>query len=258
MLRSLKEVRGYRILAVDGPIGNVHDFFFDDTSWIVRYIIVDTGAWLPGRKVLLVPSAVEQPSWETRTLPVKMTKDQIKQSPDIDADKSVSRYHEIELHKYYNWVPYWSLPHQGIAPGIPPVARLVPIAGTVKPGKPPEGAAAADEEKVDPHLRSVKEVTGYHIQAADGGIGHVEEFIADDDNWVIRYMVIDTKNWLPGQKVLVPPSWIVSVSWEEAKVFINLPRETIKNSPEFNPGDPVNRQYEEKLYDYYGRPKYWT
>jgi hypothetical protein len=62
---------------------------------------------------------------------------------------------------------------------------------------------------------------------------------------------------LPGKKVLVAPTWIESVSWSESKVHVVLSRETIKNSPEFDPTVPVNREYEARLYDYYGRPVYW-
>lgn len=250
MLRSLKEISGYSILATNGEkIGDVHDFFFDDELWTIRYIVVDTGTWLPGKKVLLVPSVVERPEWETHTLPVRLNKDQIKSSPEIDADKPVSRQAEIELHKHYNWVPYWVVPPHGIAP---PISHKEEEEKEKK-----EEPEVLEGERIDPHLRSVKEVTGYHIQATDGEIGHVEEFIADDADWFIRYMVVDTRNWLPGRKVLVPPDWIDRVSWADSNVYVDLPRELIKNSPEFDPSAPVNRQYEEKLYDYYGRPKYW-
>jgi hypothetical protein len=106
-------------------------------------------------------------------------------------------------------------------------------------------------------LRSIQELQGYKISVLDGNIGHVEEFIADDSNWFIRYMVVDTKNWLPGRKVLIAPDWIEQVSWNDSKFYVDLPRELIKDSPEYDPAAPVNRQYEARLYDYYGRPKYW-
>jgi hypothetical protein len=114
-----------------------------------------------------------------------------------------------------------------------------------------------EERHSDPHLRSTREVIGYHIQARDGEIGHVDDLIVDDELWYLRYLVIDTRNWLPGRKVLVAPAWAEQVSWIERKVYIDLKRETIKNSPEFDPSMPVNREYEVQLYDYYGRPRYW-
>ncbi|MGQ9572218.1 MAG: PRC-barrel domain-containing protein [Dehalococcoidia bacterium] len=121
---------------------------------------------------------------------------------------------------------------------------------------PPETARRIEEEEArrreseDPHLRSVKEVTGYHIQATDGEIGHVEDFILDDEDWVIRYMVVDTRNWLPGKKVLVAPGWVENIDWSESKVAVGLSREEIKDSPEYDPSAPVNREYEVRLYDY--------
>ncbi len=245
ILRSIKEVSGYRILAEDGDIGHGHDFFFDDEIWAIRYVVVDTGKWLPGRKVLLVPSVVEKPEWKNQTIPVRLTKEQVKESPEIDADKPVSRQAEIELHKHFKWAPYWTAPMPGTVPPVTPEPEA-------------EGEKRVlEEERVDPHLRSTKEVIGYNIQALDDEIGHVEEFIADDLDWFIRYMVVDTRNWLPGRKVLVSPGWIERVSWADSNVYVDLPRGLIKDSPEYDPSAPVNRQYEERLYDYYGRPKYW-
>ena len=243
MLRSIKEINGYKISATDGNIGKVHDFFFDDEIWAIRYFVVDLGTWIPGRKVLLIPSVFGEAEWKTLTIPVRLTKDQIRQSPDMRTDIPVSRQEEIKLHEHYTWVPYWAAPPPGVAP---PVELLQD-----------EKDAEKELQHADPHLRSVREVTGYHIQASDGEIGHVEEFIVDDTDWFIRYMVIDTRNWLPGRKVLVSPGWIDQISWRESKVFVDLPKEMIKKSPEYDPSAPINREYEERLYDFYGRPKYW-
>jgi hypothetical protein len=254
VLRSLKEISGYRILATDGDIGKVNDFFFDDEIWALRYVVVETGSWLlGGRKVLLVPSVVEQPEWDTQTLPVRLNKDQVKDSPEIDSDKPVSRQAEMELHEHYNWMPYWVVPPYGITTPFAPKEMEREDVEEEKQGE----KRVLEGERSNPHLRSVNEVTGYHIQALDGEIGHVEDFIADESNWFIRYMVVDTRNWLPGRKVLIPPDWIERVSWKDAKVTFDLPKELIKNSPEYDPAAPVNRQYEDILYDYYGRPKYW-
>ena len=106
-------------------------------------------------------------------------------------------------------------------------------------------------------MRSIDEVTGYYMQAPDGEVGYLDDFIVDDKNWTIRYIVLDTRKWLPGKKVLISPQWINRISWSDGKVFLDLDRESIKESPEYDPSLPVNRQYEERLYDFYGRPKYW-
>jgi sporulation protein YlmC with PRC-barrel domain len=246
MLRSLKEVEGYTILATDGEVGSVEDFYFDDQYWTVRYLVVDTGGWLSGRRVLLTPLAVERPDWGTGTLPVALTKDQVENSPDIDLDKPVSRQREVGLHDHYGWAYYWAdLSTPATAVTTPPPPAMA------------EERAETEREKGDPHLRSVDEVTGYDIQARDGEIGHVEDFIADDETWIMRYLVVDTRDWLPGKKVLVAPAWVRMVNWADADVHVDLLRETIKNSPEYDPAAPVNRAYEERLYDYYGRPRYW-
>ncbi len=119
-----------------------------------------------------------------------------------------------------------------------------------------EERRAEREESGDVHLRSAAKVTGYHIEATDGEIGHVEDFIIDDETWEIRYMVVDTRNRLPGKKVLIAPRWIHQVSWDNSKVYVNLSREAIENEPEYH-SDDFNREYEEKLHDRYGWPKYW-
>jgi hypothetical protein len=243
MLRSAKELFGYSIQATDGDIGKAHDFFFDDETWAIRYLVVDTGDWLSGRKVLIVPSVLGEPKWESRSFPVSLTKDHVEKSPDIDIDKPVHRQQEIELYNHYQWVPYWGATMPG---------------GFIAPA--PDGTEKPEEEKKeegDTHLRSAREVLGYHIHAADGPIGHAADFILDDRVWIFRYIVVDTKNWLPGRKVLISPHWVSGVSWKESLVYVDLTKDLIKNGPEYDPSAPINRRYEERLYDFYGRPKYW-
>jgi hypothetical protein len=201
MLRTCKELLGYTIHA---DIGKVHDFFFDDESWTSRYVVVDTGTWLPGRLVLISPIALKQPDWKAKAFPVKLTKKQVESSPGIDSDKPVSRQKGVELHKHFGWPYYWG--GVFLAGGMSTMAE----AGELQPESPgASGAVATEEEPTgDPHLRAMREVKDYHIQATDGEVGHLEDFIVDDQNWVIRYMVVDTRNWWPGKKVLVSPQWI--------------------------------------------------
>ncbi len=234
MLRSLKEVLGYTIMATNDTLGSVSDFYFDDKLWTIRYLVIDTGTWLPGRQVLVSPHALSQPDWETRLFPVLLTREQIENSPSIEMDKPVSRQDEIALQEYYEWPTYWPTEEA-------PAAKAVTI-----------------QKEGDPHLRSTAEVVGYNIQARDGEIGHLEDFIVEDDNWIVQYMVVDTRNWLPGKKVIVAPDWTTAIDAEGSNVYVDLTKETIENSPPYDPSVPVNREYEERLYDYYGRPRYWT
>ena len=243
MLRSVKELHDYAVRALDGDIGSVYALLFDDQTWEIRYLVCDVGVWLPGRRVLLVPAVLEQPHYDTQMIPVGLTKEQVENSPDIDTDMPVERQYEIVLHRYYNWPAYWG--------ALEPVGAVSPPLPAMAMGE------MEDEPGGDPHLRSTREVIGYYIQAQDGDIGHVEDFIVDDEGWVVRYMIIDTRNWWPGKKVLVAPSWITDIRWGEAQVQVDMTRDQVKNSPEFDPAASVNRVYEERLFDYYGRPKYW-
>ena len=243
MLRSLKDLTGYKIHATDGNIGKVHDFFFDDEFWMLRYVVVDTGHWLPGRKVLLTPGVLLNPDSRERTFSVALTRDQVRSSPDVDTDRPVSRQHEIYLHQHYGWPFYWA-----------PSGDLVGPIMTTLPVEPP-----SDEPPGDPHLRSVRDLIGYDVQASDGEIGCVDDFIADSESWTIRYMVVAIHKWLPGRKVLISPQWLVGpISWAGRTVKIIMSREHIKNSPEYDAKAPVNREYEGRLYDFYGRPRYWN
>ena len=252
MLLSIKSLSNKNVEATDGHIGEVHTYLFDDRSWIVRYLVIDTGKWLPGKKVLVTPSALGKPDGVKNVFPIELTKDQIRHSPDIDTEKPVSRQQEIRLHKYYNWVPYWGGP-------LGPVPML-PENGLADAGRQPESEQAGgteDGKKDDPHLRSTREVIGYKIHAEDGHIGHVDDLIVDEEDWVIRYIVVDPKDWLPSRKVITSTNWIKEINWADSEVTVNATKEAIQKSPEYDPALPVNREYEIRLYDYYGRPKYW-
>lgn len=252
ILRSLKELRNYVLRALDGEIGKCKDFLFDDQMWTVRYMVADTGKWLPGQKVLISPIALGDPDWEMERFPIRLTKRQIEGAPDLDTDAPVNRQYEIRWNQYYRWPNYWAGTH---AWGIRDHPELLyQPAEDLEENEPSESHV---EQSSDEHLRSVVEVTDYHIRASDGDIGRVKDFIVDDDIWTIRYMVVSTGTWLPGRKVLIPPEWVDSVNWRESKVGVELTKEQVKNSPEYDPSMPVNRKYEIALYDFYGRPKYW-
>lgn len=251
MLRLIKPVAGYTLEAEDGPLGAVKDFLFDEEHWAVRYLVADTRRWLPGRKVLLSPVSVEKIDWTTRQVDLAMTQEDIEKAPDLDENEPVSRAYERRWHDSYGLSYYW------ISPGIWG-AGMFPknlMNEGVRPPLQPEERGGSEED--DPVLRSVKEVCGYHIQANDGEVGHVHDFIFDEESWVIRYLVVDTRNWLPGRKVLLAPGWMSAIHWAESNVTTSLSREAVKNAPVFDPARPVNREYEQRLYDYYGRPVYW-
>jgi hypothetical protein len=253
MLYRLSEIEGFHLRATDGTIGSVDDLYFDDATWLVRYVVADTGTWLSGRKVLLTPQSAGEPDPVRKLLPVQLTMAQVENSPDIDLARPVERAMEERLYRYYGWEPYWS---DGIMPINVPrrPARGVPAAA---PASLAINDPDADEPSFQPHLRSADTVMHYYIHARDGDIGHVADFLVDTRAWTIRYMVIDTRNWLPGRKVLVSPQWIEDISWSENRVVLDLFKQQIREAPEFHPGTPLSRDDEETLFAHYRRAPYW-
>lgn len=246
MKHRIDSLVGFTIGGTDGEIGKVKEFYFDDITWTIRYLIVETGSWLFGRKVLISPEAVLTPDWEGKVFPVNLTMEQITNSPLIDTEKPVSRQHEIELYNYYPWTGYWG---GGIWAGGMGTSGMM-----TSPALPFEMAIQeniASKEAENPHLRSTDNVTGYNIKATDGEIGDVEDFIIDDSTWKIDYLLVDTGNWFPGKKVLISPKIIKEVSWENSVFIVNASEEQVKNSPEYQPHQEVNESYEANLHNYY-------
>ncbi len=249
MLRSLGDLDKYSVSATDGDLGHVDDFLVDDERWAVRYLVVESGGFLDRRSVLISPISFGRADWATQRFHLSLTLDQIRSSPAIDTDKPVSRQHERDYLGYYGYLPYWGgmgFWGMGLYPGL--------LAGSRPSDAPPE---STDGPVGDGHLRSAAELRGYHIHGRDGDIGHVDDFIVDDESWAVRFLVIDTSAWWFGKKVLVAPHWAESVSWEDRAIHLDISRAVIKRSPEWHPEAPVNRELEHRLYDYYGRPVYW-
>ena len=248
MLRNARQLENFVVQATDGELGTVDQLYFDDQTWGIRYLTVAIG-FLGERRVLISPISASHVDWIGKRLDVALTKSQVANSPDIDTDKPVSRQHEVAFSEYYGYPCYWGGPllwGQAYYPGG--VTTTDPKASLANQSR---------SESGDSHLRSSKAVTGYHIEATNGELGHVDGFIVDDEAWAVRYIEVTTKNWWPGKKVLVSPAWIERVSWEDSKVFVGLRREAIKDAPEFVDFTLITRDYENKLYSHYGRPPYW-
>ncbi len=246
MLIKAKTLYDYTLICLDGEIGKAKEFYFDDRHWVVRYLVVDTGSWLTDRCVLISPYAIAAIMKEERHIVVNLTKKQIEDSPSLDSDKPVSRQFEESYYGFYGWPIYSGGPHMWGA--YPYIIR----------DREQYVKAAEDEKSWDPNLRSTYDVSGHHIQASDGEIGHVDDFIIDDETWAIRYLAVDTNNWLPGKRVLVSTQWIERVSWSESKVFVNLTRKNIEQAPEYTEESLLARDYEARLHQHYERPGYWS
>ena len=265
MLREVKDMVGFTIAATDGDIGHVRDFYFDDEAWVIRYLIVETGTWLPNRKVLVSPMALRHPNREANSFPARLIREQVRNSPSINTDRPVSRQHELQFYSYYGYPYYWGSGGSWGA-GYYPGAMLT---GAGYGGGSGSEYLAAQMEKErlarevdqreddDPHLRSCKEVTGYHIEAVDGEIGHVQGLLIDEDSWAIRYLIVNTSNWWLGHQVLVAPEWITDVSWLDRKVMIDLTRQAIQDAPPYDPALLPDRPQETLVYEHYGRDGYW-
>jgi uncharacterized protein YrrD len=241
MKRSIKNLMGFAIGATDGEIGKVIDFYFDDGSWTIRYLIVKTGSWLFGRKVLISPKAIVAHDWENGVFPANLLKEQVKNSPVIDTDKPISRQHELEIHAHYPWGTYWG--NDFITDSFPPPISMYDVLLNEES----EGIKVQG----DPHLRSTEKVTGYKINADYGDIGKVEDFIIDDATWKIEFIVVDTGNLLPGKKVLISPNWIKNIVWENSEVTVNATIASVKNSPEYDPNQALTDEYVASLQKYY-------
>lgn len=250
MLRQANHLKRFTLGARDGDIGKVNDFYFDDASWTIRYLVAETGTWVPGRKVLISPNALRQVEEPHKRLHLDLTRRQIQDSPPIEEHEPVSRQYEETYFRYYGWPLYWEGPWLWGPTTYP--------AGLANIGMPGQTATQAHVPEKRPgngdaHLRSISEVTGYHIHARDGEFGHVDEFLVDDRDWAIRYLVIDTRNWWPGKHVLISPAWIHAVRWRETEIVVDMDRETIQRAPKYDDSKPLTPENECRLAEHYRR-----
>ena len=262
MLRSIEDLHGCTVSALDGDIGTVDQAYFDDDAWGLRYLVVETGTWLSNRQVLVSPRSVRRSDAAANVIYVNLTQQQVRDSPNVDTHKPVSRQYEIDYLRHYNYPTYWGGPNlwgMGAWPAFDATDPTTDSAPDPAPEPPSRSDRPAAEPPADVHLRSTDEVKGYHIETVDGDIGHVCGFIYDDEAWAIRYLRVDTRNWWPGGKeVLVAIRWIVLVDWFTSTVSTTLTRDAIRHSPAYDGTTPVHRRYEVALHQYYGLDGYWS
>ncbi|MEO6992945.1 MAG: PRC-barrel domain-containing protein [Lacunisphaera sp.] len=223
MQHNVKYLYGCKLAALDGDIGHVKDFYFDDKAWVVRYLVADTGSWLSGKQVLLAPPTFGHFNQEEKALSINLTRERIENSPSIERHKPVSRRYEIEYYRYYGWLPYWNpaaMDGLGGYPVDPP------------PSKNQLSAQHLHPHREDKHLRSTLAVTGYAIHATDGEIGSVSGFMVDDKSWAVRDLVVDTGHWFSSKEVLIAADKIGGISYEDSQVFVNLTKSAIQHVAE--------------------------
>ncbi|MGB7756175.1 MAG: PRC-barrel domain-containing protein [Salinisphaera sp.] len=230
MLHTLKDLQHYAIWATDGAVGHLADLYFDDQAWIVRYFVVATGGWLAGLEVLISPLALSRAPCRDKTLPVSITRAQVKESPDIDTHKPVSRQHESLLLTYYNFPFYWG--DAGLWGGAPYAGITLAGAGIE------DDEALAHTDTEDHHLRSAKAMIDYRVQAKDDHVGHVCELVIDEHSWAVRYIIVDIGSWWHGHQVLIAPEWIDDVSWLDRTVSVDLTRSAVETAPIYDASAP--------------------
>jgi hypothetical protein len=246
MLFTSKTLVDYSLECRDGRFGRVREFYFDDLHWTVRYLVADTGDWLPGRTVLISPYSLGAVSRDKKSLFVNLTRRRIEDGPSVETDKPVSQQFELAHSEHFGWPPYWSGPH------------LWGGRSYVERDREKWARARPEGQLWDYRLRSTKEVARYQVEASDGPMGQVEDFVLDDEAWALRYLVVDTRAWWPGARVLIAPKWIERVSWGDGKVLVNLSREAVKASPPYSREDLLTRDYEERLHEHYEAVGYWN
>lgn len=264
MLHSLNDLKKCEIGATDGSIGHVKDVYFDDDAWVVRYLVVDTGTWLKSRKILISPMSIGHPDWAGNVLPVSINKEQVKNSPELDTDRPVSRQSEVEYLGYFGYPNYWG--GVGIWGGSDYPGMLTTGVGFAGQTDESRRKRKWQEENradgvrlrsADPHLRSGTEVIGYHIHATNGEVGPVQGMLVDEKTWSIRYLVVETSDWWLGHRVLVSPRWIRAVDWATDSVVVDLTRESIKGAPPYESAARFDREHETDLYRHHARRGYW-
>ncbi|MDR3440546.1 PRC-barrel domain-containing protein [Telmatospirillum sp.] len=249
MLLVVSTLKDYTLVANDGVVGTISDFLFDDETWKIRWLVVDTGTWLPGRKVLLHPSAIGQADVQRHELPVTLMKAQVEESPTVGRNQPLSQQVEAHLCDYYGWDRDWGSSFFG----TPAIALPLAAAPDFSAAAVGDVIGAPDHpDKGDSHLHSIAAVTDYHIRGIDGEIGHVENFLIDSASWGIRYIIVDTENWWPGKHVLVSPYAVQEIRWSDRQVRLDVTRTKVKSSPPWDSIRMFDRAYEKRLHIHYG------
>jgi hypothetical protein len=242
-LQMARALEGRALQAADGGIGSLETFCFDALSWVIRYLIVNTGDWLGGRRVLVPPLAIDDTSVHEPIINVELTRRQIAGSPPLDAGRPILRAYEVRYYTYYNWPPYWE---------VDPLAGLllsqVPVSPELVTG---ESTSSRYRES---HLHRSTELYGCEAVARDGVTGKVRGLVIDLRYWSLRYLMIATHDNMSARNVLLDTAWINHVNWKDRRVNVDLQRAAVVSAPDFNPAGGISREYESQLLEHYGPP----
>ncbi len=230
-LRSLKQLHGAKLGATDGEIGHVRDVYFDDRTWAVRYLVADTGNWLPGRQVLLAPPALADWDETGGVLNVNLSRRQIEKSPAMAEHLPLSRQYEEDYYRYYGWPSYWQ--GEGVWD-----AGTFPVVG-----QPPTAAGTA-RNRPEAHLRSTAAVTGYQVRGVDGTQGQISDFLLAAEEWTLASLVIRIGHRFSGAEVILPTGAVERISYEDSTVYVSLTMAAIGLCPPRHGAPPLPRTLE--------------
>ncbi|PSL50806.1 PRC-barrel domain protein [Salsuginibacillus halophilus] len=252
MLFEAKKLRNFGVITSDGELGKIDDVYMDEDQWVIRYLVVNRKPLLPGGKVLVSPIAVERMDINGQTIHLNVTKEELEEAPGKEEAEPITRKKELELHHHFGYGYYW--PAQGMWGSFPyPHQLRVEAPHHQRPQELP------NEEEIK--VRSLKEMTGdwsgYDVEGSDGDIGTIDDVIVEDDTWNIRYISVDTGRLFSTGHAVLSSSWILHTEDEEKKVRVKMARHEVQAAPEYVPGQPLDREFEERLFDHYDQEKYW-
>ncbi|NGP46129.1 PRC-barrel domain containing protein [Bacillaceae bacterium SIJ1] len=278
MLYKGKELESYKLGATDGDIGKIEDFYFDESQFVVRYIVADTRTWFFGGEVLLSPEAFQKVDPSDRIVHVNLTKDQIKDSPKPNQEQPINRQFEKDLSDFHGWRYYWlsaggagagyNTPGTGAPGPVVPVAPVPEEAGSHSQRNLDETVDEThegyEEKELEEHLQhensqlqSMDDLKGYEVHVKEGYVGKIDDMILEDGTWKIRYLVVDVGIGIDTKLVLISPDWVKEISWIDQTITAPLEHDLVEHAPVFEEDQPLTREYEEKLYDYYNQQRYW-
>jgi sporulation protein YlmC with PRC-barrel domain len=235
MLRQMETLKSYEVIGKDGELGKLDDFLIDDAEWTVRELVVRSGSWLAGRRVVILPHSVIGIDTEEKAVGVSLTRQQIEDAPvaPLDADNLLARHFESVLYDYYAFPYYWMGPYLWGYSILPNGVAEAEVGG----GK-AEEIKRLRESQIR-HVRSFQVANGFSIRCRDGAMGDVEDMIFDDKSWSVSYLVVDTSKYLFGKNVLVPPEAIKEVNWLEATIYLDMTKAEVEARPKFKSIDDI-------------------
>ena len=247
MIRTVMELIDNTFRAADGDVGDVHDLYFDDASWTIRYFVVDVHRWLPGLSLLLPPRSITRHDRTARVMHTDLSKEEMEETPTAFEDNAVGRQRTDGLFDHEGWKPYWL----GTTSALEATASIAPLRSHVTDA---EAGGRDDDPHNGPNLRSVKKVRGYRVECSDAKVGEVVDFAYDDETWHVRYVVVETQRFSPHRRVLIAPSWTQRIDWTDRAITLDLTCDEVERAPSLEPGEEVDTAYEETLRAHFGMP----